>query len=54
MYCKDPIKRLACHEVKWIDGAFELKFTRVIYEGDMALDGKTVTDVRVREGRLPE
>jgi len=80
--CKDPIERLAAHDVKWIDGTFEMKFsrflwlnqndgtvtylgdkaefqngfgafTRVIYECDMDQDGKTVINVRVREGRLP-
>ena len=29
-------------------------FTPVIYECDLAADSKTVIDVRVREGRLPE
>lgn len=29
MYCKDPIERLAAHDVKWTDGTFDLKFSRL-------------------------
>jgi hypothetical protein len=28
VYCKDPIERLATHDVKWTDGFFEMKFSR--------------------------
>ncbi|MBR8435238.1 zinc ribbon domain-containing protein [Burkholderia cenocepacia] len=29
VYCKDPIERLAAHDVKWTDGTFDLKFSRL-------------------------
>lgn len=28
VYCKNPIERLAAHNVRWTDGTFELKFSR--------------------------
>lgn len=28
VYCKDPVERLAEHDVKWTDGTFETKFSR--------------------------